>query len=92
MIKKILLSAKLIICISLSFGQVGKTRNLGNVKDFAKSIHDVSVASNNTRSASSTYMIPTPAEGSITGTVNLKKTWDGKLTIIGNAGKTVPLT
>lgn len=87
MIKKIYLSAMLLVCTSLSFSQIGKTRNLGKPSDFAKSINDVSVSLNNNRDASSTYMIPTPSGTSIIGMVNRKTSKDGKIKIVGSGGE-----
>lgn len=81
MSKKIYLLAMLLACTSLSFGQIGKTKNLGNPINFSKAINNVSVKDKN-----AAFLIPTPSGANITGIINLKTIANGIQEIGGSAG------
>src|SRR3954469_13919729 len=84
--KKIYLSAALLACASLAFGQVGATRTVGQSTEIAKTITSFTQAAIDKHDAGAAYSLPTPSGINLTGIVNLKEEKDGQITIAGGAG------
>ncbi|MBI2270447.1 MAG: PKD domain-containing protein [Bacteroidetes bacterium] len=83
MTKKIYLSATLFISIVLAFGQNGLTKNIGNSVGFARLINNASTSSG----TNSSFILPTPSGTFIAGKVNLKRSFDNTIEIIGNGSE-----
>lgn len=82
MIKKIYLSAALLACIALVFGQNSLTRNIGNSIGFGKLINNAVSSGDN-----STFTLPTPSGATIAGKINLKRSYGGTTEIIGTGNE-----